>query len=1232
MVLLNAPELRRTAASLEQYDAKSAIAQLGALLTVPGLQANTIRLETLVHLSVAHCQGSRNPGLAEISRWLNNLLRDTWVARLEDPAEDVFVTNVGTPQGNRRIFEGVWESNDYFVQVVIDILSNSKAPREGRALLAPALALLALSDCVAERVGLHRWHSEPSNAGGTVQLPSATQMVERAGAITFTASDLSMLGISRDTLRPFILRNEDKHALVSETIGHSSLERRPLIDFGGDLVLALPPAVSPAIRRFVLTELRRKGFLSAFSKALATLQEYQVETDGLRELIRDADSVTPPAPDGNLPSLHSWLLKHDIDKYLHVVLLHDHMDRQDAQNLSSFIEYPEEQRASLEKYLNEVSSHCESLRDFGEGTTLLVRGGLGGGFALGFKDWPDRWRLSSIGISDFLMLAAEVDRPVARYLKCIKQKKWAEQKGIYFQNINGDYNFYCSWSRENYQLVPRKLRVAPESVYIIASDSVLPVRQEVRSLVDRHVLQTTAGSYVPVMRLAQDTYFKSLQDRPVYVSLAHLNAGRLAGAVETRRGVSWFTVKPREGSEDVRHFLYQMWNGFIELYGKLIFEIETRYPKAIAGAIEIRLNFDDVVVPENSEEFRLGETVRNPAIAVNPKQRTVEIKFPSDFFSLFQQPENTGERLVLRGITEGIIGLYHETKEDIEESAPDILVQSVIGDSTVRILHVFQTHYPIERLLARQGREPIFLVPEDIGFFRLRLSEGCASAFPGTSIMSKTECNKFLHCVVDKVWDRLRGRLHQFDRRSVIRKVLEVHEAAIRDRDDWRRTAQAVLALYTATDDVHAIAQEREADRSNVSLAARTILEMAICECPSSGGRQLSRWALDELLVEAALLIEVAMNSDALNSDLATPGIELHANGEYTIDRSYRETVIKPFATAHYRETFESAAGEYRGLYDNRLPDKRTRIGKIFPSAFSSAFRAEFGLTPDEAVDGFSELMELAVECDSVVVETTLGNIRSRLTARRDLTSDACKAFIRTFSIVHRSAWNEPPPGFAEKDLYPWRFSRRLSATARPILVFGEQDDDTLFFGAGALKFGCGYVLENSQRCHLPQEFFTSTQMKQYVGKENDVRGHDFARSVAAQMLENGWQVRCEVQMTELGAPADLGDLDVLAWKPDGKIRLIECKHLRFARTVAEVAEICRRFRGEAKDELDKHVRRVDWVRANFACLQQIVRFMPDPARIEDRLVTSTHVPLTYLESLPVSADKIGPLDWLPNG
>ncbi|WP_343105497.1 hypothetical protein [Neomoorella humiferrea] len=470
--------------------------------------------------------------------------------------------------------------------------------------------------------------------------------------------------------------------------------------------------------------------------------------------------------------------------------------------------------------------------------------------------------------------------------------------------------------------------------------------------------------------------------------------------------------------------------------------------------------------------------------------------------------------------------------------------------------------------------------------------------------------------------------MQQLDRASVIREVLGVHEAVIQDRDHWRRTAQAVLALYAPEEDVFAVAQKRESDRTNVSLAARTILEMAICECPEVGGRQLSRWELDELLAKAALLVEVATDSDAVNSDLIEPRIDLHPNGEYTIDRGFHNTVIKPFLTAYFREEFEAAAGEYSKLYRNERPGERKSADEVFSADFIRAFRTEFGLTPDEAVDGLAELMDLAVERDSVVVETTLGALKKRLTKARGLSLDASKAFIRTFSIFHRPAWDKPPSGFRKQDLYPWRFRRRLSATFRPILVFGEQDDDKVFFGAGLLWLGVGYLLERAEKGHLPKEFFTSQEMKQYIGRVNSERGHAFAWLVADHFRENGWQTRTNVQMTELGGPAELGDVDVLAWRPSGEIQIIECKRLQLARTVAEVAEICRRFRGEAKDELDRHLRRVNWIKANPAGLHGIVGFVPDPTCIDDRLVTNTHVPMMYLTSLPLEADKIGPLKY----
>ena len=275
---------------------------------------------------------------------------------------------------------------------------------------------------------------------------------------------------------------------------------------------------------------------------------------------------------------------------------------------------------------------------------------------------------------------------------------------------------------------------------------------------------------------------------------------------------------------------------------------------------------------------------------------------------------------------------------------------------------------------------------------------------------------------------------------------------------------------------------------------------------------------------------------------------------------------------------------------------------------------------------GFGELIDLAVEHDNIIVETTLGNIKDRLISNRGLSVHAIEAFINTFGTFHRPAWDTPPQGFKGKDIYPWRLNRRLSVTSRPILIFGYQDKDKVLFGVGTLKLGVVILLDRLEQGRLPQDFFTSAEMKQYIGTVNDERGHAFAQLVAEQLSKKGWQVRNEVQMTQLGASAQLGDVDVLAWKPSGKIQIIECKRLRLARSVAEVAEICRRFRGEAKDELGKHVRRINWIKANPKGLQSIIGFVPNPARIDDRLVTNTHVPMTYLTSLPIEAKKIGPL------
>lgn len=1225
MIALNSPELSDLSQLLRKYKLQPTLTLVSGLLTEPTLQANTLRLETLVHLIVAHCRGDREPRADEIGHWLNKQLGTTHIAALEDPVEDVFVTNVETPEGNRRTFEGIWKSNDYFVQVVLKTLGGSRVPQKCRDLLVPAYALLKLSDCLAERVKLHRWHREPSNPNNEISLAPITELVNRSRAVTFTDIELDVLGINRRALAPFFLKDKDKQWLADETIGHSSLERQPLLIFGSQLVLTLPHSVSPAIRRFVLFELQRMGYLQAFAQAFDSQQARQVEKS-LRELKKEAVSLQPPRPDGKVPTIHTWLLKHNVDKYLHVVLLSDSLDLLEAQGLSSVMAYPEEVRADLETYLCKVATHCQSLPGFADGVTLLVLGGLGRGVAFGFKDCPDRWRLSGIRISDLLMLAGEPGRPITRYLKCIKQKEWAEEKGVIFHNLNGDYNLYCFWRHRHYLLVPDNLPVAAGTTLYIPNDMVLPVREEVRKIVDHHVIQTTAGSYVPVVRFGQDAYFKSMKDRPIYASLGHLNAGVLAGVVETPRGPSWLVVKPMNSNELMRRLVYEMWSGFISLYERLVFEVEDSCSNSTPDAMEICLNLGEVTVSEKHLEAQPDLVIGEPEIAVNLNQQTAEVKFPSNFLIYFQRPENIGERLVLRSIAHGLVCLHQGVTKVVDESILDNLMSRVIGAPGMRVIHAFHTYHPIEHLLAQQGNNPTFLADEDFVFAKLKLSEGCTGALTGTIITSKSECNRFLNNVVEKVWNQIRILLRQLDRTSVIRGLLKLNEDIIQDRDNWRRTAQAVLALYQSEEDVFTVAQERESARANVSLTVRTILEMAICECTEIDGSQLSRWSQDELLAKAALLIEVATDSDAIRSNLIKPRIHLYLNGDYNVDRSFHDTVIRPFLKNYMREEYEGAARKYDQLYQVKRPGERVLASEVFPSDLIPAFHAEFGLTLDDAIDGIAELLDLAVECKSVVVEATLGDLIARLNKYRGLSPDVGREFFDTFSIFHRPAWEKPPPLFSERDLYPWRFRRRLSLASRPILAYGKEDDAKVIFGAGTLQLGFRNLLDKSSRGRLPQEFFTSPEMKKFIGAINDQLGHTFTRSVADKLREAGWLVRKEVPMTELGGPPALGDIDVLSWKPNGTIYIIECKRLQLARTVAEIGEICRRFSGEAKDELDRHIQRVNWLKTNPETLKHIVGFLPVSTQLHDRLVTNTHVPMMYLTSLPIEARKIGPL------
>ena len=417
--------------------------------------------------------------------------------------------------------------------------------------------------------------------------------------------------------------------------------------------------------------------------------------------------------------------------------------------------------------------------------------------------------------------------------------------------------------------------------------------------------------------------------------------------------------------------------------------------------------------------------------------------------------------------------------------------------------------------------------------------------------------------------------------------------------------------------------KERESSRTNIQLPARTVIEMAVCESPVDGGRDLSTWDVDTLLAKARLLLQIATDSDAIHHGLAPPSIELHPNGEYTIRRDFYESVLDPFISAELHDENVRASQDYERYYDSHSGDSSDQ----FSSEFKEAFCAESGISPHDVVQCVAEFTDWSCELRAVVVETTVGAIKQRLKVNRELSTGVVDAFIRTYGLLPRESWEKPLRGFSARDIWPWRYSRRLSVISRPLILWGFEDSDKAFFGLGTLVESLLHVMTRAREGRISQSLFSTRQMRSYLGEANNQLGREFNMKVAQHMREAGWHVREEVSMTELGAAATLGDVDVLAWRPQDEVQIIECKRLQLARTVAEVAELCKRFRGEENDNLRKHVRRVDWIKDNPKAIWSIVGFRVDSNHITDRIVTNIRVPMTYLTSLPVDSSKIGPLN-----
>lgn len=1192
-------EIRRIAARLgkllrrlEKFSFPLVAVPLAGLLTRPENHCATARIEALIHLAALACCGNKEPRPRDLRQWLNRMVLDDPISQLEVPVEDVFVSNVG-PWGNSRLFDGRWQSNSDQVQLCIETLFRLQESPWAAHALRHVMALLRVSESVAGRAGIVRNSRTTSKPTEPIAV-NAPGVAESTGHVRFSDDDLVALGVDPADLDPFVFQGEHVELLAAQSIGHTALERRPLVRFRGHTTVALPTSIGAAIRRFAVERAATGGDLQLFQSTYHLVQFTEVFLLGRADWGIEYDSMlSEPDPDDGI---REFVGAFDDHAYVHVLFVSDDFEEVTREGLTSVHSLEDAVRERITDRAAELARDVRCQR----GLTVLVHGGIGRGFEPVWGDLPDGWHQLCLSAPDFMLLGSATEFTATRAWKLLEMVGNLEARGVVLPNPHGFLNLVAFAYHVGFELVPENLSPGP---MLLHGDSILPLRHRVRAALDRHVAMGPDGnSWVDVQRDTTSEYLDEARGRLVFLSRAHRAHGERLECVESASRPWWVRCSELPDGRwhlDVAFGILDMTLGWMV---RLVPLLEDRNAALPSGPVAVRIRFP-AITTFRQRGIPMTETSVAPAVAVESGE--VVIDCTPEYLRSFLSAGNLGDRLMIASLVRGIDSLCGNpaaSDADLNE-----WVRNAIGSQRARFLKMIPSKTPEDAIYDVAALPRLrLLMPEDRAWSRLGLARRAGyQGKPGP--IPSARAVALLNDAVDELWQRIRSRLGDLSRESVIERSLLNYVAARKEHRDWLRSMAAQLALFDHAQ-VEGVANERVVRRDTTAgLACRIIAEMALCTSPYGAGSSCSATDLDILVAEVVTLLECAGQSDALHYGLATRPPVMHPNGSFGFDES-ATAAAGLLITEHWRRTFRDAATADEG--DGKSGGEEVVADPEFPAAFL----AEFGLSPEQYGTFVHRLTLEALEANDAHLRLRKSEVMQRL---RDVGVMNPERVFEAFALAPRSRWDEDDPDDAKaRDWWPWRYNRRLSIMRRPLVQLSMEADPFVTVVPSILAGTFDY-LHQAAFGKLPGTLFDSPEMAACIGRAADRNGHEFARRVAERLGTFQWKTKREVGLTGLGGAKSLGDVDVLAWQPaTGLVYAVECKSLRFDRTCGEIGERLKEYSAGTVDgertPLQRHCDRISYLRANPQRLADFVSIPLDRLQLRSALVTEQLVPMQF--------------------
>ena len=1098
---------------LSKYSLSSVAAALGGMLTRPELHPCTVRLEALGHLAALACKGSVPVPAENLREWLNGALLDDDVAKAEDPAEDVFVSCVASWDGTSRIFEGIWEGNDFYLQSCLAALNRPGARGIPERTLDPIRALLRLSDAVAERGGIPRQAASEGRPRARIAV-TRPGVAEHGGRVTFNRAALHDLGIEWHDLEDFLFDPAKSGRLLDQTIGHTDLERRPLVKTAdGDLVLALPTGVSAAIRRLVLDAAHEGGCMDGLRSALAIDQIGRVLDAAAAGWGIDPTSRPTFRADAGV---HEFFGEFDRGAWAHVVLVHDDLRAARTGGLQSFHEVS----PKVDALVVAGAAELQGRPGFRRGMTVLIHGGIGRGFAAGFSKLPEGWHLLPVSLHDFTLLGRASGFSAMRAWKLLRHVEEVAKDGVQFMNPGGFVNMYGYAEDQDFEIVPPEAEA--DTIYL-APSFVLGLRTRLRRAYDHHAARSFEdGGWIEVERRTPQAFFESGRNLPLFVVPTYAAEGVLAGCTETARRTFWMLCQVSPSDMGLRSLVFQVWDMALNWLPRCAACVETLKP-GLTDLVSFELEFPDLPALDH----RLIESRPFARPSVEATGALVRIGCGAAYLAAFASPENLGDRWMVGAIIDGAARVAGAPLDAVRLEA---LVEEVVRGTEARFFHTVPVASEGQAVHVTSLLPPPRLVqPEDR--FRSRLGLARLAGFGGASgPLPRREASDLLGEAVDVLWIRIRDLLVQLDRASVIETALAELEAVEKERAVWRLTASAVVALHGSGSETLATVNQRESDRSRATTSLRALVEMAVCTAPLAGGLACSKIDLDGLCADIAALIEAANVKDALHYGLAEGALVVNPNMAFGVESTLSSALRGGYFEARGDRAFLGAAEAYASRFpDDRAPRKAVELNPDFTAAWS----AEFGTSLDDVAKVVGALADLAVKAKAPVLRMRRSQVLEAAAAALGLGPAGAARIVDSLSLKPRPrCGTRPSPatlragtGIPGSTGVGSRWSADPSCSSRP-------GTTPTCWSARRCWSAASGTSRGPTRRRFPARCSTPTICDAGSGRPSTARATiSMSRFATRSGHSASWQ-RLRSTCDGWVVAKELGDVDVLAWKP----------------------------------------------------------------------------------------------------